>query len=157
LTHAFCGVPHFATQEAMENSHEPDLPCASSGQSVDGRDRGCIGQVPIGRATGPAPKRQRKFILVETNKKYPFSRLTFFAQIIQPLATGLEEVAVWRSQLDRLSTDGAAILNDALAWIDCAVEEILPRHGQAIVIGPVRAIVIRSNGHPLLYWQGAYQ
>jgi flavin reductase (DIM6/NTAB) family NADH-FMN oxidoreductase RutF len=57
----------------------------------------------------------------------------------------------------RLSTDGAAILNDALAGVDCAVEEILPRHGHAIVIGRIKAIVIRSNGHPLLYWQGAYQ
>ncbi len=56
-----------------------------------------------------------------------------------------------------LSTDGTAILDDALAGVDCAVEEILPRHGHAIVIGRVRAIVIRSNGHPLLYWQGAYQ
>ena len=56
-----------------------------------------------------------------------------------------------------LLTDGAAILKDALAGLDCIVEEILPRHGHAIVIGRVRAIVTHSGGHPLLYWQGAYR
>lgn len=56
-----------------------------------------------------------------------------------------------------LSTDGAAILDDALAAIDCVVEEILPRHGHAIVIGRIRAILIHADGPPLLYWQGAYQ
>jgi flavin reductase (DIM6/NTAB) family NADH-FMN oxidoreductase RutF len=57
----------------------------------------------------------------------------------------------------RLSSDGAVILEDALAGIDCVVEEILPRHGHAIIIGRVRAIVIHDAGQPLLYWQGAYQ
>jgi flavin reductase (DIM6/NTAB) family NADH-FMN oxidoreductase RutF len=56
-----------------------------------------------------------------------------------------------------LSTDGAAILDDALAGLDCIVEEILLRHGHAIVIGQVRAIRTRADGQPLLYWQGAYQ
>lgn len=56
-----------------------------------------------------------------------------------------------------LSSNGAAILDDGLAAADCAVEEILSRHGHAIVIGRVRAILLRANGQPLLYWQGAYQ
>jgi flavin reductase (DIM6/NTAB) family NADH-FMN oxidoreductase RutF len=56
-----------------------------------------------------------------------------------------------------LSMDGASILGEALVGMDCVVEETLLRHGHAIVIGCVRAIVIHADGHPLLYWQGAYQ
>jgi flavin reductase (DIM6/NTAB) family NADH-FMN oxidoreductase RutF len=57
----------------------------------------------------------------------------------------------------RLSNDGAAILEDALAGVDCVVEEILLRHGHAIVIGQVRTILLHADGQPLLYWQGAYR
>lgn len=57
----------------------------------------------------------------------------------------------------RLSDDGAAILKDALVGADCIVEEILLRHGHAIIIGRVRAVLFRADGLPLLYWQGAYR
>jgi len=56
-----------------------------------------------------------------------------------------------------LTSDGAAILEDALAGADCVVEEVLSRHGHAIVIGRVRAILLHADGQPLLYWQGAYR
>jgi flavin reductase (DIM6/NTAB) family NADH-FMN oxidoreductase RutF len=56
-----------------------------------------------------------------------------------------------------LSNDGAAILEDALAGADCVVEEILLRHGHAIVIGQVRTILLHADGEPLVYWQGAYR
>jgi flavin reductase (DIM6/NTAB) family NADH-FMN oxidoreductase RutF len=97
-------------------------------------------------------------------KKYPFFAVNILCADHQTLVdqfagrgglNGLDRYggANWT----RLSMDGAAILDDALAGVDCAVEEILPRHGHAIVIGRVRAPVIRSNGHRLLYWQGASQ
>lgn len=57
----------------------------------------------------------------------------------------------------RLSHDGAAILEDALAGADCIVEETLQRHGHAIIIGRVRAILPHTDGPPLVYWQGAYR
>jgi flavin reductase (DIM6/NTAB) family NADH-FMN oxidoreductase RutF len=44
--------------------------------------------------------------------------------------------------------DGAAILDDSLAGLDCVVEEILQRRGHAIGIGRVRAILIRADGLP---------
>jgi flavin reductase (DIM6/NTAB) family NADH-FMN oxidoreductase RutF len=71
---------------------------------------------------------------------------------------GLHGVDRYRgSKWVTLTSDGAAILDDALAGIDCVVEEILPRYGHAIIIGRVRAIAIHAHGYPLLYWQGAYQ
>jgi flavin reductase (DIM6/NTAB) family NADH-FMN oxidoreductase RutF len=68
---------------------------------------------------------------------------------------GLEKYrgATWTNLLP----GGAAILKDALVGIDCIVEEILPRHGHAIVIGRVRGVLIEDVGHPLLFWQGAYR
>jgi flavin reductase (DIM6/NTAB) family NADH-FMN oxidoreductase RutF len=56
-----------------------------------------------------------------------------------------------------LSDDGAEILDNALAGIDCVVEEILQLHGHAIVVGRIRVIRVHSDGQPLVYWQGAYR
>jgi flavin reductase (DIM6/NTAB) family NADH-FMN oxidoreductase RutF len=56
-----------------------------------------------------------------------------------------------------LSIDGPMILEDALAGADCIVEEILLRHGHAIVIGRVKAILLHADGEPLVYWQGAFR
>src|SRR5215813_7598964 len=49
---------------------------------------------------------------------------------------GLQGVDRYRgAKWTTLSTDGAAILEDALAGVDCVVEEMLPRHGHVIIIG----------------------
>jgi flavin reductase (DIM6/NTAB) family NADH-FMN oxidoreductase RutF len=50
---------------------------------------------------------------------------------------------------------GALALDDALAAIDCEVEEFVERHSHAIVIGAVRALEVRP-GSPLIYGQGQY-
>jgi flavin reductase (DIM6/NTAB) family NADH-FMN oxidoreductase RutF len=52
---------------------------------------------------------------------------------------------------------GAPLLGDALAAIDCEVEEVLERHTHAIVIGRVAA-VRRSDGDPaLVHWRSKFQ
>jgi flavin reductase (DIM6/NTAB) family NADH-FMN oxidoreductase RutF len=50
---------------------------------------------------------------------------------------------------------GALALDEALAAIDCEVDEFIERHSHVIVIGAVRAVVVRS-GRPLIYAQGEY-
>jgi flavin reductase (DIM6/NTAB) family NADH-FMN oxidoreductase RutF len=50
---------------------------------------------------------------------------------------------------------GAPVLVDALAAVDCVVEEIIERHSHAIIIGRVLAITSR-DGAPLLYSKGGY-
>jgi 3-hydroxy-9,10-secoandrosta-1,3,5(10)-triene-9,17-dione monooxygenase reductase component len=52
---------------------------------------------------------------------------------------------------------GAFGLEDALAVIDCAVEEILERHSHGIVIGAVQAIHIGAGGEALAYAHGRYR
>jgi flavin reductase (DIM6/NTAB) family NADH-FMN oxidoreductase RutF len=58
--------------------------------------------------------------------------------------------ANWRT----LAT-GALALEEALAAIDCEVEELIERHSHVIVIGAVRAVSVRA-GRPLIYAQGQY-
>jgi flavin reductase (DIM6/NTAB) family NADH-FMN oxidoreductase RutF len=50
---------------------------------------------------------------------------------------------------------GAAVLEGALASIDCAVEDVIERHTHAIVIGRVVALVT-GQGEPLVYHNGHY-
>jgi len=60
------------------------------------------------------------------------------------------DAAEWRPQ-----ATGALALRDALASIDCEVEETIERHSHVIVIGAVRAIETRA-GEPLVYSGGRY-
>lgn len=50
---------------------------------------------------------------------------------------------------------GALALEDAIASIDCEVDEIIARRSHAIVIGSARAIRVRG-GEPLVYGRGRY-
>ena len=52
---------------------------------------------------------------------------------------------------------GAFGLEDALAVIDCTVEEIIERHSHGIVIGAVRAIHLGGGGEALVYGHGRYR
>lgn len=53
------------------------------------------------------------------------------------------------------AVSGAPLLVDAVAAIDCVVEEAIERHSHVIVIGKVVAIRIGS-GRSLLYQEGRY-
>ena len=60
--------------------------------------------------------------------------------------------ARWRT----LAT-GALALEDALAAIDCEVEEIIERHSHGIIIGAVRALAIAPTpSDSLVYGRGRY-
>ena len=52
---------------------------------------------------------------------------------------------------------GTPALADALTVLDCELEEAIDRHSHAILIGRVRAITVRSDANPLLYWHGDYR
>jgi flavin reductase (DIM6/NTAB) family NADH-FMN oxidoreductase RutF len=51
---------------------------------------------------------------------------------------------------------GVPLLVDALAAIDCEVEDIVERHSHAIVIGRVLDMQSSSRTAALAYWQGQY-
>lgn len=53
---------------------------------------------------------------------------------------------------------GAPVLADALAWLDCEVEERYPVGTHIIYIGRVQASeVVRPADQPLLYWNRNYR
>ncbi|MBK3666432.1 flavin reductase family protein [Bradyrhizobium diazoefficiens] len=54
------------------------------------------------------------------------------------------------------SLSGAPLLVDALAALDCEVEEIVERHSHGIVIGRVREIRRAARNAALAYWNGQY-
>jgi flavin reductase (DIM6/NTAB) family NADH-FMN oxidoreductase RutF len=99
----------------------------------------------------------------EVLEKFPFFGVNVLRAEHQGLANqfagrgGLRGLERYRgANWMKLSDNGAEILDDALAGIDCVVEEILQLHGHAIVVGRIRAIRVHPDGQPLVYWQGAY-
>ncbi|MEK1886206.1 MAG: flavin reductase family protein, partial [Phyllobacterium sp.] len=60
--------------------------------------------------------------------------------------------AEWRE----LAT-GTPALAHALTVLDCELDDAIERHSHGILIGRVRAITLRQNAEPLLYWHGAYR
>jgi flavin reductase (DIM6/NTAB) family NADH-FMN oxidoreductase RutF len=55
------------------------------------------------------------------------------------------------------AVSGAPLLVDALAAIDCKVEEVIERHSHAIVIGRIEAVKVTQADIPLIYWSGDYR
>jgi flavin reductase (DIM6/NTAB) family NADH-FMN oxidoreductase RutF len=51
---------------------------------------------------------------------------------------------------------GVRLLTDALAALDCEVDDIIERHSHDIVIGRVRYVHLSSNRSALAYWHGKY-
>jgi 3-hydroxy-9,10-secoandrosta-1,3,5(10)-triene-9,17-dione monooxygenase reductase component len=60
------------------------------------------------------------------------------------------------AQWDKLHS-GAAVLVDALANVDCVLDEVIVRHTHAILLGHVCATRLRDDGRPLAYWRGAFE
>jgi flavin reductase (DIM6/NTAB) family NADH-FMN oxidoreductase RutF len=52
---------------------------------------------------------------------------------------------------------GAPMLADALAAIDCRVEEIIERHTHAIVIGAMAGVRQGDSGPALAHWRSRYE
>ena len=52
---------------------------------------------------------------------------------------------------------GAPVLADALAAMDCRVEEIIERHTHAIVIGAVEAVRVSAKRPALLHWRSHFE
>lgn len=52
---------------------------------------------------------------------------------------------------------GAPILADALAALDCELEDAIERHSHTVLFGRVRDLRATSGGDPLLYWQSGYR
>jgi 3-hydroxy-9,10-secoandrosta-1,3,5(10)-triene-9,17-dione monooxygenase reductase component len=62
------------------------------------------------------------------------------------------EGAQWRQ-----FATGASGLEDALAVIDCAIEEVIERHSHGIVIGSVREVHLGGGAEALVYAHGRYR
>lgn len=57
----------------------------------------------------------------------------------------------------RLSPNGSPILGDAIAWIDCVIEQVVDAGDHHLVLGRVLAMdVARTDGDPMIFLRGAF-
>jgi flavin reductase (DIM6/NTAB) family NADH-FMN oxidoreductase RutF len=54
------------------------------------------------------------------------------------------------------AASGVALRSDAVAALECESEEIIDRHGRAIVIARIRNVFKIGGSGALVYWRGAY-
>jgi flavin reductase (DIM6/NTAB) family NADH-FMN oxidoreductase RutF len=54
------------------------------------------------------------------------------------------------------AVSGVVLRSDAVAALECESEEILDRHGRAIVIARIRNVFKIGGSGALVYWRGAY-
>jgi flavin reductase (DIM6/NTAB) family NADH-FMN oxidoreductase RutF len=80
-------------------------------------------------------------------------------ELADRFASRIGERGAARFALGRWTTlaTGSPLLADALAGIDCRVEEILERHTHAIVIGAVVAVQRGQGGPALAHWRSQYE
>jgi flavin reductase (DIM6/NTAB) family NADH-FMN oxidoreductase RutF len=55
-----------------------------------------------------------------------------------------------------MAPSGVVLRSDAVAALECEAEEIIDRHGRAIVIGRIRNVFKIGGSGALVYWRGAY-
>jgi flavin reductase (DIM6/NTAB) family NADH-FMN oxidoreductase RutF len=54
------------------------------------------------------------------------------------------------------AASGVVLRSDAVAALECEAEEIIERHGRAIVIGRIHNVFKIGGSGALVYWRGAY-
>lgn len=55
-----------------------------------------------------------------------------------------------------VSANGSPIIDDVVAWIDCALDKVHEAGDHYIVLGQVVALEVQSEARPLLFYQGGY-
>jgi 3-hydroxy-9,10-secoandrosta-1,3,5(10)-triene-9,17-dione monooxygenase reductase component len=70
---------------------------------------------------------------------------------------GFKGAARYEGARWRRFASGATGLEDALAVIDCAVEEVIERHSHGIIIGSVREVHLGGGAEALVYGHGRYR
>lgn len=54
------------------------------------------------------------------------------------------------------SASGQPLLDDAVAWIDCAIDRVIEVGDHWLVVGAVESLGRREEGSPLLFYRGGY-
>ena len=71
--------------------------------------------------------------------------------------SGVNGAARYEGARWRQFATGAWGLEDALAVVDCAVEEIIERHSHGIIIGAVKWVHLGGGSEALVYGHGSYR
>jgi 3-hydroxy-9,10-secoandrosta-1,3,5(10)-triene-9,17-dione monooxygenase reductase component len=71
--------------------------------------------------------------------------------------SGINGASRYEGERWRQFSTGAWGLEDALAVVDCAVEEIIERHSHGIIIGAVQWVHLGGGSEALVYGRGDYR
>lgn len=102
-------------------------------------------------------KKARSHPLIERHRAFAVNVLKAGQERLSELAAGhAGDEGNWLEGVPyRKAATGAPILNESLAWFDCALEAIHDGGDHTIFIGRVEAAG-HSEGRPLLYYEGDY-
>lgn len=111
------------------------------------------------------------FCINQSSSSWPVlvRRRAFAVNVLSPAQVSVADRFSGRSGAKGLSryegagwfelATGTPVLRDALAVLDCEVEELIERFGSAVVIGRVVAAAVRgeeAEPEALAYWRGSY-
>jgi flavin reductase (DIM6/NTAB) family NADH-FMN oxidoreductase RutF len=51
---------------------------------------------------------------------------------------------------------GVPLLPSALAAVECTIERVMEWHTHRVIVGMVSSVLVRGEGHALVYWRGRY-
>ena len=102
-------------------------------------------------------KKARSHPLIERHRAFAINVLKAGQERLSELAAGhAGDQGNWLEGVPhRKAVTGAPILNECLAWLDCALEAVHDGGDHTIFIGRVEAGGF-SEGRPLLYFEGDY-
>jgi flavin reductase (DIM6/NTAB) family NADH-FMN oxidoreductase RutF len=70
--------------------------------------------------------------------------------------SGFEGLERFRSGNWSTLVSGAPVLGNALASLDCKLEDMIQRHSHVIIVGRVLCADVRGRADALLHWRGDY-
>ncbi|MDQ0380161.1 3-hydroxy-9,10-secoandrosta-1,3,5(10)-triene-9,17-dione monooxygenase reductase subunit [Amycolatopsis thermophila] len=140
---------HFATGVTVVTTMDGDEPAGFACQSF-----AALSLDPPLVLFCPA-RRSRTWPLIERNGRFAVNVLAEGQHRVSTVfgARGTDKFADvgWEP-----APSGSPILEDALTWVDCAVETVFEAGDHFVVVGRVTALGEPSNGRPLLFYRGQY-
>lgn len=104
-----------------------------------------------------ADNRSDTFKALSVSRRFTVSMLTDKQETLSRrfAVTGPQD-ALFQSLACQPGIDDIPYLADALAFLDCAVENIIPAGDHHLVLARVDELGLLSPGHPLIYFQSGY-
>ena len=142
---------HFATGVAVVTSRTPDgRPCGMTANSLASVSlRPLLLLVCVNRQAA-------SHACIVDGGAFAVSILEHGQQALAGRVAGTDRSTRFDELAHRIEVTGSPILDGALAWLDCRVQDVHESGDHSIVVGEVVACDARA-GEPLVFFRGAYR